>query len=281
MSRRKIREPGPDGFPVSRWEDAPELTPPALFEPAYPPGPIERRYVTPQPANGRQRPTSPAYDTAARIARSRANGSRRHVEIAAAARRAAAAQEEPAMPATPDPSVLTPLERLAEAARTAHDALEEKTVADQAWDVAREALEAAWDALEGILGPQPEPPDRLPRQDIVLSDGSSMLVRALVRAVGASAHSDGAPETIAALREIGEAVVANAPKAAPATPSRTGRHGSRPSEEHDKTERASRVLAALERHGGNERKAAAELGMKLNALVMIAKHAGRRAGTSS
>jgi hypothetical protein len=97
VSRRRITSMGPDGRPVARWEDAPELAVvPALFEPANPPGPIERRYVTPEPRNGHHRPSSPAYDDAARIARSRANGARRHVEVTAARR--ARIQEETVMP---------------------------------------------------------------------------------------------------------------------------------------------------------------------------------------
>jgi hypothetical protein len=242
-------------------EAAPELAAaPALFEPANPPGPIERRYVTPQPLNGRHRPSSPAYDDAARIARSRANGARRHVEVTAA-RRAQRIQEESPMP---DSTVIepSPLARLSDAARAAHDALEEKTVADQAWEVAREALEAAWDALEGILGPEPEPPDHLPAQAIPLSNGSVM-----------RAHSDGAPATIGALREIGEAIIANPPKA---KPRQAGHHAASPSEAREKAERAERVMAAIERNGGDKRMAAAELGMKLNAVVMVAKHAGPR-----
>ena len=41
------------------------------------------------------------------------------------------------------------------------------------------------------------PPDHLPMQVLELSDGAVMRI-----------HSDGAPETLAALRELGEAAVA-------------------------------------------------------------------------
>ncbi len=262
MSRRRLMEAGPDGRPVARWEEAPELAsiPPAMFEPAYPPGPIERRYVTPEPRNGHHnRPASPAYDTAARIARSRANGTKRHVEIAAA-RRAATAQEDPPMP---DPAALTPLERLADAARTANDALEEKIVALNAWDIAQRALEAAWLEVEDLVGTE----QRLSAQAAAEAEYAAerQTFVDVVRAQEAWAAEK-------ALQAIASAAQAKR---------QPGHHASTASEEHEKAERAARVMAAIERHGGDKRKAAAELGMKLNAVVMVAKHAGARLPGSS
>lgn len=64
-------------------------------------------------------------------------------------------------------------------------------------------------------------------------------------------------------------VVPAKPKAAPG-PKRS-RNGW--SETQDKAERARRAVEALERHGGDKRAAAAELGIKANALAMIVKHA--------
>lgn len=46
----------------------------------------------------------------------------------------------------------------------------------------------------------------------------------------------------------------------------------------EKARRAAEVLAAVERHDGDRAAAAAELGMKANALAMVLKFAGARAG---
>jgi hypothetical protein len=54
------------------------------------------------------------------------------------------------------------------------------------------------------------------------------------------------------------------------------RHASKAGEDLEKAQRAARVVAALERHGGDRRTAAAELGMKLNAFSMVLKYAERR-----
>ncbi len=57
-------------------------------------------------------------------------------------------------------------------------------------------------------------------------------------------------------------------------PRPTGRrHPSHPGQAAEKAERARRVVEAVKRHGGDRRSAAAELGMRPNALVMVLKHA--------
>jgi hypothetical protein len=63
---------------------------------------------------------------------------------------------------------------------------------------------------------------------------------------------------------------------AAAAPRQPGHHGVKTGEAQEKAERAARVLAAIERHGGDRRLAAVELGMKLNAVAMIVKYAGNR-----
>lgn len=67
----------------------------------------------------------------------------------------------------------------------------------------------------------------------------------------------------------GRTIAIREPAAAP-------RHQSKAQEARDKAQRAAAVMAALERHAGDRRAAAAELGMKLNALSMVAKHAAGR-----
>ncbi len=56
-----------------------------------------------------------------------------------------------------------------------------------------------------------------------------------------------------------------------------GHHPAKPAEEREKAERLARVMAALERNGGDRKAAALELGMKVNALAMVVKFADRRA----
>lgn len=56
-----------------------------------------------------------------------------------------------------------------------------------------------------------------------------------------------------------------------------GRHPSKSQEAQEKEDRARRVMDAMARHGGDQRAAAAELGMKPNAVAMVVKFADRRA----
>lgn len=62
--------------------------------------------------------------------------------------------------------------------------------------------------------------------------------------------------------------------------SRAG-EGQRPGQLAARERRAAAVMAALERHGGDQKAAAAELGMKTNAIAMVVKHARRRTEASA
>lgn len=190
-----------------------------------------------------------------------------------------------AIPAEPDEAarLLVLLDRLQRRALTATKAWEAKlkaadaaAVADAQWEEAQELLGMAWDEVAAIT--EAAPPDHLPVQHIELANGTVM-----------RAHSDGAPETLAALRELGDVMttkLAQAPSrpAASKAPRQPGHHGSKADETREKAARAERVMAAIARHGDDDqgrRRAAKELGMKLNALVMVAKYARPRVSSAS
>lgn len=214
MSRPRVVTGADDrGRPIARWAD-PDPVPPGFghMEPAFV-ATVERRRATPEElAAARAReakpthltrgvaadghlptrpPTPPSQADAARMAISRQNGARRHVEVTAANRRALEAQraigfpidrledhqEEPAVATTPDPEPgqteppQTTLQVLADAVRTAQDAWDELQAAERlqdqarvAWQGARAALGAAYRALDNpppidISDPLPvEPP---------------------------------------------------------------------------------------------------------------------------
>jgi hypothetical protein len=59
-------------------------------------------------------------------------------------------------------------------------------------------------------------------------------------------------------------------------PRQPGRHDGYQGEAAGKADRAAKVVAAVARNGGDKRAAADELGMKLNALSMVLKYAGRQ-----
>lgn len=118
-----------------------------------PPGPIERRRVAPSSAPVPRT----AIASADHMQNSRVNGARRHVEVVARQQGGHARKEvAPVADVVIDQS---PLERLADAARRAHEALEEKQVADEAWDVAQAALQAAMDAVSTPAAHEPLHPD--------------------------------------------------------------------------------------------------------------------------
>jgi hypothetical protein len=207
--------------------------------PHNPPGPIERRYVDPTIAPDE-----------ARLEQLRSRQTT-YIPTAEDRRRAAAsvAQQRAERLARPKegPTVsddLSPLERLSEAARRAHEAHEEKLVAEEAWRVAQEALTIAWRDL---------PPEVLDWSRILPSGATP---------ASTSLH-----------------LVARTPAPiAPAKPKRQpGRHPSKASEAKEKAERAEKVMAAMERLGGDQRAVAAELGMRPNAVAMVVKHARARA----
>lgn len=62
---------------------------------------------------------------------------------------------------------------------------------------------------------------------------------------------------------------------------RRGGQATKAATQRIKAERAAAVMAALERHGGDRTAAARELGMKLNALTMVAKYAEGRLGAGA
>jgi hypothetical protein len=64
-----------------------------------------------------------------------------------------------------------------------------------------------------------------------------------------------------------------------APPRQPGHHGSKAGEQQEKAERAASAIAAVARHGGDRRAAAAELGMRPNALAMVLKFADRHQAT--
>lgn len=62
---------------------------------------------------------------------------------------------------------------------------------------------------------------------------------------------------------------------------RRGGQATKAATQRIKAERAAAVMAALARHNGDRAAAARELGMRLNALTMVAKHAELRAAAGA
>jgi len=149
-------------------------------------------------------------------------------------------EEEPVSDAAPNP-----LMTLSEAAESAADAHRTKLLADEAWEEARGALTAAWADVGPIVAPA-DPVEAL-----------GELVDVTERATDAG-------------------VVAKA-EAPVATFGFRKRSPSKAQKAREKIERAERVMAAMARHGDDVSAVAAELGMRANAVVMVAKHARARA----
>lgn len=141
------------------------------------PGPLAGLPVgSPEAAAAIARVAAAASPGDPHMAKSRRNGTRRHFAVMAERR---GKEEDPVrnepsedmhetIPDTlrDDPS---PLERLAEAAAWADTAHRAKVAADEAWDIARDALEVAWATVrhEGIAGAAPLYTLNLPpREDV-------------------------------------------------------------------------------------------------------------------
>jgi hypothetical protein len=295
-------------------------------------GKIERSMATEaQPARWRSAETRPspiarvdvarpAMNSPEHLQQSRLRGARRHVEVVAAQHARAASPstpppEEPAMvepAAPPEPAAVEgllgdTLAILADAARSAQEAWDRHQAAEATWLAERAALEAAWLALwyqpgwmaPAELGPDEPPPDRLPMQSIELADGTPMQV-----------HSDGAPETLAALRELGEAAMAHlqaerATAIEPPVPFPSGGHsqeiaddapevvtrrpesiaaaahahgggsGARAKQSSGLTRRQEEVLAVVRRHHGDRAKAAAELKVRYQSVNTVLEAIGK------
>lgn len=275
MSRPRVITGVDDrGRPKAAWADPGPADTPAygFMQPAYDATTIARRQATPEElAAARAREAEPRHlstdnsrtvpvglrSTAARPAgptdaermqASRQRGAERHVEVVAARRAPAptpepepSPQEEPAMS---DPKPLDTFEELAEAAAKASEAWASRQAAEIAWTIAQEALEAVLGEVDAIL----HPPAVLP---------------GILAATAAHEPIVVAPREKPDVEPIDRST------------SRTG-EGQRPGQAAARDRRAAAVLAAMERHNGDRKAVAAELGMKTNALAMVLKHAQRR-----
>lgn len=159
-------------------------------------------------------------------------------------------EDRPVSESPTDPTIKN-LAMLAERAEEAARAAEAKTAADIAWEAAEQALRDAWQAIE-IGGP---------------TNGAS----------APAALTNGAAERMARSRQNGTTAML-AKRAAKAAPKKPGGDRAR-MESVD--ERGKRVLAALERHGGNTKDAGDELGMRGNVVARIAVAARARAAASA
>lgn len=290
------------GRPRAEW-DATETVAPAYghMQPAIA-GTIERRRATPEElADARAREAQPDHlttdnvrsapfgattspptpATVARMQASRLVGAQRHVEAVAASKSPTAtqrewnghaaavrepqAEEEPAVteiPADPHadipevipdarPGGLHELAVAAEQARGAHNAYESARVA---WDVARGALARAYAEVEGLIEPPPATPD-----DRWAGSGRPVQILETLYVPPAT---------------VDEVVARHA--TGPNRRGPAGRHAGSATEKAEKAERADRVIDALARHHDDVSAAAAELGMRPNAVAMVAKHARAR-----
>lgn len=269
MSRERVVVGTDDrGRPISRWDDTPaEAAPYGFMEPAYATT-VERRQATPEElAASAARDMAPGYlgqikkpptglfTTPELMRASRMRGTQRSHEVVAAARATPTQQEwnghgpkfeEATMDEPPVVSHHSadysgpitrgsPLTTLSDAAAIAHEKLAAVRDAEQAWEVAREALAAAMVECFAVIGSPATPePEREPEAP------------------------DDEPEPAKALRQ-------------------PGHHDSHPGQSAATAERAARVTEAVARHGGDRKAAAAELGMRPNAVAMVMKHADRRA----
>lgn len=255
MSRRRIVT-GVDerGRPIATWEDVPALAPAyGHMEPAYSTD-IERRRVPPA-GNGATPADRPALGSPAHLQQSRLNGARRHQEVMA--KRAGivlpAVEEDPvmSMPVVDEPIVEpSPFDRLAQVAAEAAAAHQAKRVADAAWSIAVDALAAAW-ADVGMAGTPMVPP-------------------ATPSTAWEPNVTSEVPDEVVATVAATLAPVVPKPKRQP------GRHPGKPQEAQEKAARSARVIEAMGRLGGDQRAVAAELGMKVNAVAMVVKHARLR-----
>lgn len=160
--------------------------------------------------------------------------------------------EEPTMPETPPPTVQEPatalpgadvqLDRLTVAAVAARRAWDAVATAQEAWQVASDDLARAYADVAWLLDtPAAVAAERIRR----------VLTAPVKGNTPAQSRANGTASMLAA-------------KAG-------SKHGTQ--EAQARAKRAAQAVAALERHGGDTRAAAAELGIKTNAFVMIVKHA--------
>jgi hypothetical protein len=214
-------------------------------------GPVERRQITAAEMDAR-RDDRPALNSPEHLQQSRMNGGARTSAIHAA-HRAAQAPEEEAMAVThQDINVViearSPLARLAEAAQEAERARAVREMADGHWRSAAADLEAAWASVNAILStPQAE------------LDAMGESIESWAQQV----RVDVDPETVAAVLDG---------TGRPRQP----KPGGDAKRAAGADERARLVLAALERHGGDTRKAGLELGLRGNVVGRIASSARAR-----
>lgn len=240
MSRKRIVV-GTDerGRPLTAWAEPEAADEPRYghMQPAFS-APIERRLAS---------PTQRAW-----------NGGPIQAQLAATP----PTREEPTMPETPPQAAQEPsagpagadvqLDCLSVAAEAARRAWETVAVAQTAWQVASEDLARAYADVEWLL-------------DVTHAD--------VVALPPAAAPPKG--NTAAQSRANGTAsmLAKRAPKASPTV----NAPGAKAREAKEKADRAERVMAAMERLGGDQRAVAADLGMRANAVAMVVKHARARA----
>lgn len=274
MSRERVVT-GTDerGRPVTAWADPEPDTSVVgygFMEPAHV-ATVERRKATPQELDAaRAREDTPTHLVApsiskpspaiassdARMQASRMNGAARHVQVMAA--RKATPKEKTVSEAATNGSANIPgvipsdavpagvgFDRLAMAAEGARTAWDAKAAADTAWDVARDALAAAYASVEDLVEPLPAQPD------------------------------DDHVHQILTIPIASPAAVAK-----PRRRSRSG-EGQRAGQASERDRRAAAVMAAMERLGDDQAAVAAELGMKKNAVAQIVKHARLRAAATA
>lgn len=238
MSRKRVVVGTDDrGRPITAWGE-----PEAVDEP---------RYGHMQPAW-----SAPIERRIATPAQRRWNGG----PIQAAIANPTTTREEPTMPASPPQTAQEPtagstgadvqLDRLTVAAEAARRAWDAVAVAQTAWQVASEDLARAYADVAWILD--------VPPPDVI-----SPPVVAAAAVKGNTAAQSRANGTAAMLAR-------RAPKTKPEP-------GAKARETKEKADRAARVMAAMDRLGGDQRAVAADLGMRTNAVAMVVKHARARA----
>jgi hypothetical protein len=256
------------GRPKTAWAEPDRIDEPRYghMQPAYDGSAIERRMATPEELAARLGPEPvrpdpitqirPALNSPEHIAQSRRNGAEKTRAIHAARRSEKETpmpllQEIPELPA--DFADLPPLERLAAQASVTASIHQAKVAADEAWLIARAALRNAYAAVALDIGDLPVFGQRFDEATEAVQNAARFM-------------TDSIPPEPALAAE----------PATPAKPKRQpGHHPSKAQESQEKVERARRVMAAMERHGGDQRAAAAELGMRANAVAMVVKHAPR------